>query len=44
MISTEEFIPRRQNPAQKQVESLIGEMSAAHAGRVGLSRRDYMRT
>jgi len=44
MISTEEIIPRRQNEDQKHVESLIGDMSAANAKRVGLSRRDYMRT
>ena len=44
MISTEEFIPRRQNLEQRQVESLVGEMSDANSKRVGLSRRDYMRT
>ena len=44
MLSNEEFVPRRQNERQKQVESLIGEMSEANARRVGLSRRHYMRT
>ena len=44
MISTEEFVPRRQNEPQQQVESLVAEMSETNAKRVGLSRRDYMRT
>lgn len=44
MISTEEFVPRRQNQPQQQVEALIGEMAGSNARRVGLSRRDYMRT
>jgi hypothetical protein len=44
MVSNEEFVPRPQNPEQKQVEHLIGELSADHASRLGLSRRDYMRT
>ncbi|MBK5292022.1 MAG: amidohydrolase family protein [Acidobacteriia bacterium] len=44
MLSTEEFVPRRQNPAQKQVEGLIGDMSEDNAKRLSMSRRDYMRT
>ncbi|MBM3810557.1 MAG: hypothetical protein FJW20_02860 [Acidimicrobiia bacterium] len=44
MISTEEFVPRRQNPEQKQVEATIGEMAEANSKRLGMNRRDYMRT
>jgi predicted TIM-barrel fold metal-dependent hydrolase len=44
MVSTEEFIPRRQNDRQKQVEYLTGEMSTANAKRLGMDRRDFMRT
>ena len=44
IVSTEEFIPRRQNERQKQVEQLIGEMGAANAKRLGIPRRDFMRT
>lgn len=44
MVSNEEIIPRRQTGEQKSVEYLIGEMGAANAKKVGLDRRDYMRT
>jgi len=44
IVSNEEFTPRPQNARQKQVEHLTGEMAEANARRVGLSRRDYMRT
>ena len=44
MLSTEEFVPRRQNPAQKQVEGLIGEMSEDNSKKLSMNRRDYMRT
>ena len=44
MVSTEEFVPRRQNPEQQQVEYLIGEMSAANAKRLGMERRHFLRT
>lgn len=43
-VSNEEFIPRPQNEEQKKVEALIGDLSAQSSKRVGLSRRDYMRT
>jgi predicted TIM-barrel fold metal-dependent hydrolase len=43
-VSNEEFIPRPQTKQQKQWESLIGQMSETNAKRVGMSRRDYMRT
>jgi uncharacterized protein len=41
-LSTEEFIPRRQNDRQKQVEHLIGEMADENSKKLGLSRRAYM--
>lgn len=44
MVSNEEIIPRRQTSEQKSVEHRIGEMGAANAKKVGLDRRDYMRT
>lgn len=43
-VSNEEFFPRPQTKEQKQWESLIGEMSEENAKKVGMSRRDYMRT
>lgn len=44
VVSNEEFLPRPQNRQQKQVENLIGEMSAVRAKKLGLERRDFMRT
>ena len=44
VVSNEEFLPRPQNRQQKQVEHLIGEMSAVRAKKLGLERRDFMRT
>jgi predicted TIM-barrel fold metal-dependent hydrolase len=43
-VSNEEFIPRPQSEAQKKVEHLIGEMSETRAKKLGLQRRDFMRT
>jgi hypothetical protein len=43
-VSTEEFIPRPQNEAQKQWEALIGEASRENAARLSMSRRDYIRS
>src|SRR5262245_40435469 len=42
IVSNEEFIPRPQTPRQKQVEHLIGEMSAANAKKLGMDRRAFM--
>jgi predicted TIM-barrel fold metal-dependent hydrolase len=42
IVSNEEFIPRPQTPRQKQVETLIGEMGAANAGKLGMERRAFM--
>lgn len=44
VVSNEEFIPRPQNKKQAQVEALIGELGEENAKRVGMNRRDYMRT
>ena len=43
-VSNEEYVPRPQTKQQKQWESLIGEMSEQNARKLGMSRRDYMRT
>jgi uncharacterized protein len=44
LVSNEEFEPRPQTEKQKHVEQLIGEMSAERAKKLGLRRRDFMRT
>jgi hypothetical protein len=43
-VSNEEFIPRPQNDRQKQVETLIGEMGAERAKKLGMDRRSFMST
>ncbi|MFN0110550.1 MAG: amidohydrolase family protein [Blastocatellia bacterium] len=43
-VSNEEFIPRPQSEPQKKVEHLIGEMSETRAKKLGLQRRDFMRS
>src|SRR5690242_16920799 len=42
VVSNEEFYPRRQTQAQKQVEHLIGEMSEERSKKLGISRRAFM--
>ena len=44
VVSNEEYLPRPQNAHQKHVEHLIGEMSESNAARLGMKRRDFMRT
>ncbi len=44
VVSNEEIIPRPQSEPQKMVEHLIGEMSEVRAQKLGLQRRDFMRT
>lgn len=44
VVSNEEFVPRPQSEPQKMVENLIGEMSETRAKKLGLQRRDFMRT
>lgn len=42
LVSNEELIPRRQTPEQKQVEHLIGELSAQRSNKLGMERRKFM--
>src|SRR5262245_48512387 len=44
VVSNEEFEPRPQTPAQKKVEHLIGELSTERAKKLGMERRDFMRS
>lgn len=44
VVSNEEFIPRPQSKKQKQVERLITDISETNSKRLGLDRRDYMKT
>ncbi|HSE99003.1 MAG TPA: hypothetical protein VLD57_12115, partial [Blastocatellia bacterium] len=44
VVSNEEFEPRPQTPKQKQVEHLIGELSEVRAKKLGMDRRDFMRS
>jgi hypothetical protein len=44
VVSNEEFEPRPQNEKQKQVEHLIGELSEVRAKKLGMQRRDFMRS
>ena len=43
-VSNEEFEPRPQSEKQKQVEHLIGQLSQERAKKLGMERRDFMRT
>src|SRR4029453_1229751 len=44
VVSNEEILPRPQNTKQKQLEYLIGSWGEENARRVGMDRRDFMRT
>ena len=44
VVSNEEFEPRPQTPKQKQVEHLIGELSEVRSKKLGMKRRDFMRS
>jgi predicted TIM-barrel fold metal-dependent hydrolase len=44
LVSNEEYIPRPQTEPQKQVETLIGEMSELRAKKLGMDRRAFMAT
>jgi hypothetical protein len=44
IVSNEEFIPPPQTSAQKQVERSISDLGREAGRRVGLSRRDFLRT
>jgi hypothetical protein len=42
VVSNEEFIPRRQTEKQKQLESVIKEMSEEKSKKLGVDRRRFM--
>ncbi len=44
VVSNEEFTPRPQTQQQKHVEHLIGELSTERAKKLGMQRRDFMRS
>ena len=44
VVSNEEILPRPQNKKQKRLEHLIGNWGQENAKRVGMERRDFMRT
>jgi predicted TIM-barrel fold metal-dependent hydrolase len=44
VVSNEEFIPRPQSKLQKKWEALLGEMSEQKSRRLGMQRRDFMRS
>ena len=44
VVSNEEFEPRPQTEKQKHMEQLIGELSKERAKKLGMRRRDFMRS
>ncbi len=44
VVSNEEFLPRPQNAQQKRWEARIGELADQRAQRLGMPRRDFLRT
>ena len=44
VVSNEEFIPRPQTGQQRQWETLIGELADQKSRKLGMSRRDYLRS
>ena len=44
VVSNEEYLPRPQTPDQKKVEAIIHEMAEKYGKKVGLSRRDFLKT
>ena len=43
-VSNEEFVPRPQDEDQQQWEALIGHLSEENSKKLGMDRRDYLRT
>lgn len=43
-VSNEEFLPRPQTQQQRQWEQLIGELSEQKSRKLGMDRRDFMRS
>ena len=44
VVSNEEFIPRPQSAQQQQWEALLGEMADEKSRRLGIERRDFLRS
>src|SRR2546423_3987645 len=44
IASNEEFVPPPQSAEQRAVEARVAELGERHARRLGLSRRDFLRT
>lgn len=44
VVSNEEFTPRPQNEPQKRVEHLIGAMATERAAKLGMDRKDFLRS
>jgi predicted TIM-barrel fold metal-dependent hydrolase len=44
IVSNGEYLPPRQSATQKKVEARINELADANAGRLGLNRRQFLRT
>ena len=44
VVSNEEFIPRPQNRNQKKCEHLIGELAEENSRKLGMSKRDFLRS
>lgn len=44
MISNGEFLPIAQTPAQRRVEHELAQLTASHSRRLGISRRDFLRS
>src|SRR5262249_39192696 len=43
-VSNEEFLPRPQSKQQRQWEDLIGTLAEQNAKKLGMPRRDFLRT
>ena len=44
VVSNEEFLPMPQTADQRRVEHRINELAAQYGRRLGMSRRDFLRT
>ena len=44
VVSNEEFLPRSQTQQQKKVENLIQNLAQQYGRKIGLSRRDFLKT
>ena len=44
VVSNEEYLPRPQTTDQKRVEAIIHDMAEKYGKKVGLSRRDFLKT